>query len=324
MTNSALNFLAPSNEEWDSPFFKVLANNDTGNSRGHQGGVVIPKELRSFFPGLSASFSAEKPTNDKRIEAELFIENEPDAIVNTRYQFQSWGGKRNPESRITDNLGSLRNKAQGGDILIIQRSIDRIDRFKITLVRQSSKEFIHVKSQTGIRKCGALLVESPPVSDTNLNVAIEDEKLLESKPFILFDDSAAVNTTTVQKIARSIAFRSNILDLYAGTCAACGEALRTPSGLIEIEAAHVIPRSKKGQDEARNGFALCRRHHWAFDKNLFGIDENRKIFVPSIVSAIPQNATLKQLHGLNIREANNADLRVHPEAFRWHFQQITK
>ncbi len=324
MTNSNLTFLTPTNEEWDYPFFKVLANNDTGNSRGHQGGIVIPKDLRSFFPGLSSSFSAEKPTNDKRIEAELFIENKPDEIVNTRYQFQSWGGTRSPESRITDNLGSLRNKAQGGDILIIQRSIDRIDRFKITLVRQSSQEFIHIKSQIGTRKFGALLIDSPPVSDANLNIAIEDEKILESKPFALFDDSAVVNITKVQKIARSIAFRSSILNLYSGTCAACGEALRTPSGLIEIEAAHVVPRSRKGQDEARNGFALCRRHHWAFDKNLFGIDENRKIFVPNIVSAIPQNATLKQLHGSKIREANNADLQVHPEAFRWHFQQILK
>ena len=37
---------------WDSPFFKRLANNDTGNARGHQGGIVVPKDLRQFFPEL--------------------------------------------------------------------------------------------------------------------------------------------------------------------------------------------------------------------------------------------------------------------------------
>ena len=38
---------------WDAPFFKLLANNDTGAASGHQGGVVIPKELRPYFPSLN-------------------------------------------------------------------------------------------------------------------------------------------------------------------------------------------------------------------------------------------------------------------------------
>ena len=42
-----------SDEKWDFPFFKKLAANDTGSSPGHQAGMVIPKELRIFFPSLT-------------------------------------------------------------------------------------------------------------------------------------------------------------------------------------------------------------------------------------------------------------------------------
>lgn len=136
----ALICLVPS-ADWDKPIFKVLANNDTGAAAGHQGGIVIPKDLRSFFPGLStANTSMLVPTTDRRLTAELFAENRHLGTVSTRYQYQTWGGTRTPESRLTDQLGALRNLATGGDILIIQRNIDRLDRYRLTLVRKSSSD----------------------------------------------------------------------------------------------------------------------------------------------------------------------------------------
>jgi putative restriction endonuclease len=87
----ALIALTPSSD-WDLPFFKVLANNDTGAASGHQGGIVIPMELRPFFPGLSDATSPWNPTTDQRIDADLFVENRFLASVSTRYQYQTWGG----------------------------------------------------------------------------------------------------------------------------------------------------------------------------------------------------------------------------------------
>ena len=95
--------------EWDSPFFKVLAANDTGAAAGHQAGIVIPKPLRQFFPELNpAVTSRTMPTVDNRILAELWIGTKHVSTVDSRYQFQTWGGTRTPESRLTDNLGPLR------------------------------------------------------------------------------------------------------------------------------------------------------------------------------------------------------------------------
>lgn len=38
---------------WDTPFFKRLAPNDTGNSAWHEGGMAIPVELTSVIYGRS-------------------------------------------------------------------------------------------------------------------------------------------------------------------------------------------------------------------------------------------------------------------------------
>lgn len=304
--------------EWDYPIFKVLANNDTGSASGHQGGVVIPKDLRPFFPGLTGSVSATKPTIDHRVEAQLFVENGYKGTVSTRYQFQTWGGVRSPESRLTDQLGPMRNSAAGGDVLIIQRSIDRLDYYRLTLVRKSSPEFPVVAALVAGRKWGVLTIANPPVSDDDLDSALAEEKAVESAPFSLIDSAAGTTTSTVMKVARSIVFRATVMEQYEEICAVCEEALRTPAGLIEIDAAHVVPRSLMGADDVRNGFALCKRHHWAFDKGLFGVGDDRKVFVPGPVSAIAQNANLEKFHGHPIREAKINAWKVDPSAFKWH------
>jgi putative restriction endonuclease len=129
-------------------------------------------------------------------------------------------------------------------------------------------------------------------------------------------------TSTIKKVARSIAFRMSVVALYEEACALCGVALKAPSGAVEVDAAHVVPRSVFGVDDARNGFALCKRHHWAFDKGLFGVGDDRKVVVPSVVTDIAQNAGLLALRGKAIREAKDTAMLVHPNAFRWHLKNI--
>ena len=318
-----LKCLIPS-AEWDCPIFKVLAHNDTGAAKGHQGGIVVPKDLRPFFPWLTGNASALDPTEDRRIEAELFIANAYKQTVSTRYQYQTWGGTRSAESRLTDQLGALRNEAVGGDILIIQRNMARLDCYRLTLVKQSSDQFGIVKRSTGERSWGVLGVDNRPVSDSDLKLAQDEEQAIESSPFQLIDPSAEVVTSSTSHVARSIVFRTTVLKLYEKTCAVCAEALATPSGAVETDAAHIVPRSQMGADDARNGIALCKQHHWAFDKGLFGVTDDRNIIVPEAVSSIAQNLRLKQLDGHAIREAADPRFSVHPDAFRWHRDHILK
>ncbi|MBE0508219.1 MAG: HNH endonuclease [Marinospirillum sp.] len=313
-----LHCLLPS-DDWDHPVYKVLANNDTGNTTGHQGGVLIPVDLREFFPGLTGVYSADQPTVDQRVEAQLFVENDYRGTVSTRYQIQTWGGQRSPETRLTDQLGCLRNAATGGDVLVIQRSVGRLDYYRLTLIRKNSTEFTEIAELITDKRWG-VLTDTPPVTTNDFDSALREEASREKAPFSPFDTAASHFSSTTRKVARSLAFRRTVLDLYDGCCAVCGEALRTPSGLIEVDAAHIVPRSLYGADDARNGFALCKRHHWAFDNGLFSIDENRKVFVPALVSSIPQNTSLKILHGVPVREASNSALQIHPAAIQWHWK----
>lgn len=173
----ALNCLVTS-ADWDSPVFKVLANNDTGSAPGHQGGVVIPEALRHYFPQLRGRVSSDQPTIDQRMEAELFAENEYLDIVNTRYQYQTWGGARSPESRLTDRLGPLRNLAKGGDVLVIQRRTDNHNYIRLTLVRKSCSDYPALAKMIGSRRWGALSASISTVD--NPQTAGPDDELDQS------------------------------------------------------------------------------------------------------------------------------------------------
>ena len=306
---------------WDAPFYKVLAPNDTGAARGHQGGMVIPKELRGFFPGLVGTTSSSSPTLDHRITALLYVDDRFVGIANTRYQFQTWGGGRSPESRLTDKLGPLRNGASGGDILIVQRGLDNLEKYRLLLVTKKNPAFEDIQSRTHGKKWG-LLTGERPLSIEDLAVAEREESTKEHAAFELIDSAASTVESRSMKIARSIVFRKTILRIYENKCCICGEGLAIPDGGIEVHAAHIVPRAIMGTDDARNGLCLCTRHHWAFDNGLFGIDAVRKIFVPAQVLNMPQNKPLAAYHGKRIVEAVDRTLMAAPQALGWHMENV--
>lgn len=144
---------------WAAPVFKVLANNDTGNAPGHQAGFLVPKDLRPYFPPLSGCVTPSCPTLDHRITAELFDGSSFLGEVDTRYQYQTWGGERSPEARVTDQLGPLLSRARGGDILVMFRSLTRPDHYRFVLVRQSSADFPPLARLAAGRSWGALSMQ---------------------------------------------------------------------------------------------------------------------------------------------------------------------
>jgi putative restriction endonuclease len=308
--------------EWDAPFFKVLANNDTGQAAGHQAGVVIPKDLRDFFPTLTGAPTASEPTVSTKIAAHLFEESHFLDIVTTRYQFQTWGNTRPAESRLTDNLSQLRNHAYAGDVLLFQRHAESLREYRLMLVHNGSAFHAEIRDAIAGRRWGLLNPTSVPLSETSLERAENDEAVRETRPFLLFDESARATESRQVRIARSAAFRLRIQQLYGYTCAICGECLQTPYGMFEVEAAHIVPRHKRGADDARNGIGLCKRHHWAFDRGLFGIRRDRTIHVPPSVQAIRANAPLSVFMGRRLQTPVDLALAPHDEALHWHWTNV--
>ncbi len=307
--------------EWDNPFFKVLASNDTGAARGHQGGAAIPKDLRKYFPTLSGLTSASNPTIDHRISADLFAEEKYLGTVKTRYQIQTWGGTRTPEARLTENLGPLRDLASGEDILLIQRNRTSLDHYRLILVRKTSAEYQRLRAKIGKCKWGPLEV-TLPMTQADFDAARQSEVKKEAEPFQLFELNAKKVESHGMRVARSVVFRETVKKLYSDTCSVCSTSLVVPDGPSDFEAAHIIPRSLSGADDARNGLGLCRRHHWAFDKGLFGVDPTRRVHVPRQVRALSANQELVSLDQQKILESVQPNLKADSNALSWHMQNV--
>jgi putative restriction endonuclease len=309
---------------WDSPFFKRLANNDTAHAPGHQGGIVIPTRLRPYFPTLDVGVVNEAaPTVDRYLQADMMLAGQPLRTDVVRYQYQTWGGARTPESRLTSNLGPVRNEAHGGDLLIMQRSREQLDRYRLVLVRQQDEAFERLNALTGGQHCGPLFEDRHPMSQEDL-VAARAEMLVEAQqPFVPLGHVARRQPNTRAAIARDTAFRETILRLYTARCCVSRISLATPTQFREVEAAHVIPLSRGGADEPRNGMSLTSTLHWAFDRGLFGIDAHRRVVVPARVLAMAENAFLVQFNNQQIAESTDPHLRVAPEALAWHLNNVT-
>ena len=307
---------------FDMPVFKVLAMNDTGEARGHQAGLVIPRAITQYFPLISDEVSPLRPTVEEFIIAELFLEEAFIATVETRYQLQTWAGTRPPEYRLTNGLSPLRNRASAGDVLTIQRSVYDPKLYRLTLIKNGSPRYQRISQAFGERRWGALFIDNQPLIEREADLELRRQEGLLNEPFSMFELDPQISERRVVSIARSRAFATLVVRAYNNTCTVCGHALTLPSGRSEVEASHIIPRSRSGSDDVRNGLALCRSHHWAFDSGLFSINPRREIYVPSAILSIPANAQLAQYQRRQIALPTQAEIFPASEALEWHYENI--
>lgn len=322
-TSQFLQFLA--SPDWDTPFFKKLAHNDTGAATGHQAGMVLPKDLRMFLPNLDeTATSSITPTIDRYLRTELFVETNHDSDRRVRYQFQTWGGTRSPESRLTDGFQPLRNRASENDLVIFQRRLDAFDMFRLILVRQGTPEYVEVANDVGGRRWGALFLINEPVGQREFARAVEEIAELTQGEFQPLRSTVPRVETRQNRIARCSVFRARVGIEYGRACAVSGIKIFSPIQQYEVESAHVIPVSKGGTEDVRNGFSLSQSLHWAFDKGLFGVRRDRTVYIPRQVKSMDENIYLRQFENKTITEALTTSLRVHSDAFDWHFENLVR
>jgi len=103
---------------------------------------------------------------------------------------------------------------------------------------------------------------------------------LDSSALYLNEESMpAISRDEDLKKGRDIKFRLQIVPLYRYSCALCGIKMLLPSGITLVEAAHIHQFAQSKNDDIKNGMALCRNHHWAFDQGLWSIGTNFEIVV---------------------------------------------
>jgi len=97
----------------------------------------------------------------------------------------------------------------------------------------------------------------------------------------------AMEMDNYKPAARDQGFRRVVVTTYDHCCAMCGVRIITPEGHTVVDAAHIIPWSKSKNDDIRNGMALCKLCHWAFDEGMIGVSERYDVITSSQIAAKP-------------------------------------
>lgn len=148
-----------------------------------------------------------------------------------------------------------------------------------------------------------ILNESP----TEMDTVIDDAVTAKAQTGDINDMASLFN---------SVSFRDFVMTGYKYKCAITGNVIRYGS-FMNLEAAHIWPRSHQGLFLPSNGIALCRDMHWAFDKGMFTVDDNLRVRVhPDIESEyltqynakqifIPENAFFRpDINSLHYHQSN--------------------
>ncbi len=138
---------------------------------------------------------------------------------------------------------------------------------------------------------------------------------------IVIDDTVtnkiATSVDNMASLFNAVSFRDFIMVGYDNLCAITGTVIKYES-YMNLEAAHIKPKSHGGLFLPNNGMALCRDLHWAFDKGFFTLDDDLKVVVhPKIESEY-----LNSFNGKRIRIPSNQFFVPDLDNVRYHRENV--
>ena len=150
----------------------------------------------------------------------------------------------------------------------------------------------------------ALLQEQSVINREAFNYS----RLLEEKSHMPLVKEI-VESSNYRPVARDQGFRRIVVKAYDHRCAFCGVRIITPEQHTAVDAAHIVPWSKSRNDDIRNGMALCKLCHWAFDEGMMGVADNYVVITSHQISVNPNvPGFLQTLSGRNIIPPTDRDL----------------
>jgi len=132
-----------------------------------------------------------------------------------------------------------------------------------------------------------------------------------------------INDVTYKEAVRDQGFRRAVVGAYDHRCALCGVRIITTEGHTVVDAAHIQPWSVSHNDDIRNGMALCKMCHWAFDKGVMGVTDDYSIVTSSQMTKnhnIP--GALVTLSGREIIPPGDKDLWPSRGYLHWHRNNV--
>ena len=106
------------------------------------------------------------------------------------------------------------------------------------------------------------------------------------------DELGISQLPTARKQSRDPRFVAAVLDNYRHSCAFCGFHALINGQATGVDAAHIKWHALGGPDTIENGLALCKLHHWAFDKGVLGLNARFQIEITTAFS-VPNDGGLR-------------------------------
>jgi len=156
--------------------------------------------------------------------------------------------------------------------------------------------------------------------------AIVSRYFPEKREHLLILETKSALIAAPDNPVRSSAFRRLILETYDYQCAACGLRIRLPNDFTVVDAAHMIPFSVGHNDHPTNGLALCKNHHWAFDRFLITPTEKGIWKVSSQIEPrrSPGEAELAELDGERLLPPREEAYLPSSEAVLWRESKLLR
>ncbi len=158
-------------------------------------------------------------------------------------------------------------------------------------------------------------------------IAINDEaycysqKLYEKAHHPLVEEM--IETDQYKPMVRDQGFRRVVVSAYNHRCALCGLRIVTPEGHTAVDAAHIVPWSRSQNDDVRNGMALCKLCHWAFDRGMVGVSRDYNVIAARHIGLDPNvPGVLQTMSGRGILPPSERDLWPAQEFLNWHRKEF--
>jgi len=300
---------------WDYPFYKIISANDSGKAKGNQGGIAIPKDLLPFFPVIDPTgITPKAPTNERTIHCDMHDGIIWRESVDARYHFQTWGGGRAPETRLT-RLGEVWRASEKDDLFVFQRNLSGLNRFRV--FRIPCSEFHPLRAS----RWGSLPKFGTPISTAELDVEASIIKAGLKGKEVLFDPDPENSLGARRVRVKQSSFRGLLMNAYNFQCCVSGDSLHTPDKLLfEPQAGHIIPVRYGGSYDLRNGIPLSATIHWAFDNGLFTITDSYEVLFSSELKA--QKSDIMSRYSENKINLSSSVLKPSKRALQWHRENV--
>jgi putative restriction endonuclease len=133
-------------------------------------------------------------------------------------------------------------------------------------------------------------------------------------------DARIGNDSAAEEVGRNARFRIEVVAAYDYTCALTGQRLLTIDAGSIVDAAHIHPFAASRNNDVRNGLALCKNAHWAFDEGLWSVDEQFHIMVAGrhFAEDCPDGKPLMSYQGQRLRLPRDPNASPDLQHFAWH------